>query len=99
MTKRPRIILYSYILLFLSLLFIILKTLSFYLIPVTFAGLLAMLMLPVARKLESWRIPKILATVICLLIILTIISGILFLLTTQIISFSDQLPTIEQQLN
>jgi predicted PurR-regulated permease PerM len=99
MTKRPRVILYSYILLFLSLLFIILKTLSFYLIPVTFAGLLAMLMLPVARKLESWRIPKILATVVCLLIILIIISGILFLLTTQIVSFSDQLPTIQQQLN
>lgn len=96
--KLPRIALYVFILLFLVLAYTVLKTLSFYLVPATFAALLAMLMLPLNRLLEKWRFPRILAIITSLLVILIIIAGIITLISTQVISFAKDLPTIEQQL-
>ncbi|MEP7128098.1 MAG: AI-2E family transporter, partial [Chitinophagales bacterium] len=97
-TKLPRIALYVLALLFLVLSFVILKELSFYLIPATFAALLAMLMLPLNRLLEKWRFPRVLAIVISLLVILVILGGIITLISVQVVSFMKDLPTIEQQL-
>ncbi len=96
--KLPRIAVYVFALMFLVLVYFIMKTLSFYLIPATLAGLLAMLMLPLNRKLESWRIPRLLAIIISLLIILAIISGIITIISTQVLKFAKDLPTIQQQL-
>ncbi|MEO6168779.1 MAG: AI-2E family transporter [Chitinophagales bacterium] len=96
--KLPRIALYVFILLFLVLAYTILKTLSFYLVPATFAALLAMLMLPLNRLLEKWKFPRVLAIVTSLLVILIIIAGIITLISTQIVSFAKDLPTIEEQL-
>ncbi len=94
----PRIALYVFILLFFVLSFIILQALSFYLVPVTFAAFLSMLMLPFNRLLERYRTPRILAIIASLLIILLIISGIIMVISTQIISFTQDLPVIESQL-
>lgn len=96
--KLPRIALYAFVLLFLVLSYNILKTLSFYLVPATFAALLAMLMLPLNRLLEKWRLPRILAIVTSLLVILVIIGGIITIISTQVVNFAKDLPTIEQQL-
>lgn len=96
--KLPRIALFVLVMLFLVLLFVILKTLSFYLIPTTFAALLAMLMLPLNRLLEKWRFPRILAIVTTLLLILLIIGGIITIITTQVVSFAKDLPEIQDQL-
>jgi predicted PurR-regulated permease PerM len=96
--KLPRIALYAFILLFLALLFIILRTMSFYLVPATFGALLAMLMLPINRYLEKLRFPRILAIITSLLIILVIIAGIITLISSQVVKFAGDLPTIQQQL-
>ncbi|MBK9732280.1 MAG: AI-2E family transporter [Chitinophagaceae bacterium] len=96
--RLPRIALYVLALLFLVLSFVILNELSFYLIPATFAALLAMLMLPLNRLLEKWRFPRVLAIVISLLVILVILGGIITLISVQVVNFMKDLPTIEQQL-
>lgn len=96
--KLPRIALFVYVLLFTVLMYIILKELSFYLVPATFAALLAMLMLPFNRLLEKWRFPRILAIVVSLLLILLIVASTIMLITTQVVSFAKELPSIEGQL-
>lgn len=89
---------YVFVLLFLVLSYTILKELSFYLVPATFAALLAMLMLPINQYFERHRLPRLLAIVTSLLIILMIIGGVITIVTSQVISFTRDLPTIELQL-
>ncbi len=96
--RLPRIALYVFILLLLVLSYVILQALSFYLVPVTFAALLSMLMLPFNRSLERHHIPRMFAISISLLLILLIISGVIMIISTQIISFTKDLPVIEMQL-
>jgi predicted PurR-regulated permease PerM len=69
------------------------------LIPFSLAALLAMLLLPVCRRLESWKVPRGLAIVLCILLILTVLLGLGLLLTTQIISFARELPSLQGQMN
>jgi predicted PurR-regulated permease PerM len=69
------------------------------LIPISFAALLSMLMLPVCKKLEHWKFPRWAAILSCLLILLMVISGFVFVFTSQIISFSDNLPKYRNAFN
>ncbi|KAA5543528.1 AI-2E family transporter [Adhaeribacter rhizoryzae] len=68
-----------------------------FLIPLFFAILLAMLMVPISRKLESWGINRILATLICILIFLLFIAGIFGIIAAQAVSLSEDLPQIQQK--
>ncbi len=66
-------------------------------VPLSFAALLAMLMLPVCRFLEKHKFPRALAIVICLLIIITVIAGFIFLFSSQIMGFAEDLPILKQK--
>src|SRR6187401_3177273 len=96
--KIPRIITYTAVLAFLVFLYLILKTLSFYLVPCVFGAFLAMLMLPINRKLERWNVPRVLAIIISLLVILIVVAGIGSLFTSQVLAFAQDLPEIKNQL-
>jgi predicted PurR-regulated permease PerM len=72
---------------------------SAFLIPLCIAGLLAMLMLPLSRKLEKWKVPRGLAIGLCLLLILLTFAGIALLISTQVISFANEMPSMQGQLN
>lgn len=89
---------YTQFLLFLFLLFAGLYYASSILIPVSFGALLAMLMTPVANKFESWGLPKGLSAFFCIVIVVVVFLGLLFILSTQIISFTDDLPQLKQSL-
>lgn len=69
------------------------------LVPMSFAALLAMLMLPICKKLESWRFPRWVAILSCLLIVILIIAGLVFVFTSQVISFADDLPKYKNAIN
>lgn len=69
------------------------------LIPICFAALLAMLMLPLCRKLESWRFPRWLAILISLLVVVTVVAGLVFLVVSQVIRFADDLPQYQEAVN
>jgi predicted PurR-regulated permease PerM len=82
--------------------FLLLSGLHFarsFLIPFSLAALLAMLMLPLCRRLERWKVPRGLAIGICLLIILLTFAGMMILLSTQVISFAHELPSLQGKLN
>jgi predicted PurR-regulated permease PerM len=69
------------------------------LVPMSLAALLAMLMLPLCKKFESWRFPRGVAIVLCILIILLTFLGLISLFTWQIADFARDIPTLQVQLN
>jgi predicted PurR-regulated permease PerM len=85
------------------LLFVILLTVVFYfgrplIIPIVSAAFFAMLMAPVCRFLER-KIKRPFAVIICILILLIGVLAIFAVVVGQIVSFVDDLPTIQKKLD
>jgi len=82
------------------LLLVILTTIILYygkifLIPLFFSILLAMLLLPVCRKLEKWGIGRIWSTLIGILIIILFVLAIMGIIGAQAASMSQDLPKMQ----
>lgn len=69
------------------------------LIPLTFAAILAMLMTPVCRKLDSLGFHRTLSSLACILILIVVFAFMLFIVFAQVNSFLQDMPMIEQKLN
>lgn len=72
---------------------------SVFFIPVGYAAVLAMLMLPVARTIEKWGANRAFSTIICLFIIIIVFAGFIFLFSTQLIGFTQDLPDLKEGLD
>jgi predicted PurR-regulated permease PerM len=86
---------------FLLLAFLIVVILYYgkpFLVPVCFAGLLAMLFLPISLWFERKNIPKVLSIVFCLLIFLIIVIGIVWLISWQITDLASETNDIESKV-
>jgi predicted PurR-regulated permease PerM len=68
------------------------------LIPLGFAVLLSLLVLPLCNILEKWHFPRGLAVFLCLFIVVVTISGLVFLFSTQVINLAKDFPTYMDQL-
>ncbi|MEW6468884.1 MAG: AI-2E family transporter [Bacteroidota bacterium] len=73
------------------------------LIPLLIALLFAFLLLPVCARLERWRLPRWLSALLAVSIAVIIFGGLVFFLSTQVISFIEDWPRLqekaEQKLN
>lgn len=69
------------------------------LVPLAFAVLLAVLLLPLVNFLENRNIPRVLSIAISLLLAILFISAIIYFLSTQIANFVDDIPSIKKHLN
>src|SRR5437867_4361748 len=87
-----------YILALIVLAFIILHFLKFYFVPVIFSALFAMLMLPLCIRMERLKVPPIIASFICLFIILSVLAIIVAVFSSQVVSFVKALPEFENDL-
>lgn len=67
------------------------------LIPLSIAGLLAMLFLPFCKWMESKKLPRSLAASICLLTLVIVISGVFVMLGWQISGFTSDFDIIKQR--
>ena len=67
--------------------------------PLGFAFLFAVLLRPLEKKLIQWRIPKVLAIIITLLIAILFVVGLVTFLSKQIASFVKDIPAIKNNLN
>ena len=76
-----------------------LHTLKGVLIPLVFAILFSVLLFPLARRLEKWRIPRIVAIILCLILTLAVITGILYAVSIQISSFAEVVPKLVERGN
>jgi predicted PurR-regulated permease PerM len=68
-----------------------------FLIPLTISGVLATLFLPFCKWMEERKIPKWLAVLICLLVLLLVVAGIGTLLVWQVSELTNDLALIKQK--
>jgi len=86
---------------FLLLAFLIVAALYYakpFLVPICFAGLLAMLFVPLSRWFEKKKIPKVLSILFCILIFLTVLAGIIWLISWQISDLTAEAGDIESKV-
>jgi predicted PurR-regulated permease PerM len=95
--KYPFYIKFTVILFGLVLFAISISAIKNILIPLSFGLLLAILLNPLVDRFQKWKLPKILAIIIVLLIAMAVLAAIGYLLSTQIAKFSDQLPLLQKR--
>jgi predicted PurR-regulated permease PerM len=86
------------LLLFLFLLFSGLYYTRDFIVPIAIAILLAMVLLPVTKRLERAGVPKLISIILSVLLIISLISGVVILFYTQVMSFAGDLPHIKVTL-
>jgi predicted PurR-regulated permease PerM len=69
------------------------------LIPLVFAILFAVLLFPLAQRLENWRVPRVLAIILCLLVALSFLTALFWGVSIQISNFSEVVPKFVQRGN
>lgn len=68
------------------------------LIPFTIAVVFTFLLLPVSRRLEHWRFPKVLAILISIVLALTIFVAMLYFFYSQVLSFVNDWPILQKTM-
>lgn len=86
-------------LLLLVLVFVIMYYAQDFLIPVAISGLFAMMLVPVCRMLERWKIHRGLAAGICVLATLLVILGVLYILINEVVALTKGVAVIGERLN
>jgi predicted PurR-regulated permease PerM len=67
------------------------------LIPFSFAVFLAVLLNPLMERLLRWRLPRVAAIAVALIVAILVIGGIWYFLANQMMQFTDQLPRLEKK--
>lgn len=99
MSKRyPFWLKWTTILLGMVLVVIILSYGQFILMPLAFAGLIAMLLEPLCQQLERVKLNRMLAIIVSMLLLFIILGGIISLLSIQLVQFTDRLPEANQKI-
>ena len=96
--RQSSIIHYTFLLIGASLLVFVLHKLDGILLPLFFAALLSVLLLPLVRKMESWGWPSILAIIGALLMMVLAIAGLIALFGSQLLELRTELPLLQQKL-
>ena len=103
-TRSPEVELPSYAkiaLVLLSLVIVVygLHALEGILIPLVFAILFSVLLFPLVQRLENWRVPRIPAVLICLVLALALLTGLFYAVSVQISSFTEVVPQFVKRGN
>jgi predicted PurR-regulated permease PerM len=85
------------ILIGLYLFFYILFLLKEILVPFAFAGLIAILLNPLSNRLERFRIPKVWAISLSLLVAALVLAGLFYFLSSQISQFGELVPDLKSR--
>src|SRR3712207_4771739 len=86
------------ILLLLVLLVVILVYAKPFLVPLAFAGIVAMLLLPVARWLQRKGVNKVLAVLLSLLLFIAVFAGLIFFISQQVSGIAEDATKMEEQV-
>jgi predicted PurR-regulated permease PerM len=76
----------------------ILSVLQGVLIPLAFGFILALLLYPICHRLEGWKVPRVMAIFICLILVIAIFGGLLVLVINQLQVFSEELPNYSSKI-
>jgi predicted PurR-regulated permease PerM len=69
-----------------------------FLVPLSFAALLAMLMVPISNALERWGWRRMGSSLTSTLIMITLAAGLVWLLSSRASSFATELPRLLEQV-
>lgn len=97
--RHSKLVKAALILLILVLLVVIIKFGKPLLMPLAFAGLLAMVLLPLTRWLEAKNINKAIATLLSVLVLVAFLSGLIALISWQASGVVKDASKIEQQVS
>ncbi len=87
----------TFILISIALMWMFLVQMADLLIPICFSLLFALLLHPLCVRLETWRVPRILAIMLCLVLLVVVVVGILMGIVTQLTDFADILPDLQKK--
>ena len=93
--KLAPVVHYTFLLIGLSLLVFVLRKLDNVLLPILFAALLSVLLLPLVTRLERWKFPRIWAIIVALLVVIGSLAGLFYLFGSQIMSLRDEFPKLQ----
>lgn len=99
MQERPFVEKVTVRLILLGLIIALLVIAKEILIPLTVAVFFTFLLLPISQKLEQWRVPRVIAILISIIIAIAVFGGFLYFFYSQILSFADDLPQLQESLN
>ena len=86
---------YSLLLAGLTVLVFALQKLDSILLPILFAALIAVLLLPLVNRLERWKLPPIWAIIVALLAVIGALMLIVYLFGTQLATLRAELPLLQ----
>ena len=93
--KQAPVVYYTFLLIGISLLVFVLRKLDSVLLPILFAALLAVLLLPLVTRLERWKLPRVWAIIVALLLVIGTLVGLFYLFGSQIMSLREELPKLQ----
>ena len=96
--QQSPIIRYTFLLIGASLLVFVLHKLDGILLPLFFAALLSVLLLPLVRRMENWGWPSVLAIIVALLMMVAAILGLIALFGSQLMELRTELPLLQKKL-
>ncbi len=69
-----------------------------FLVPVCLGALLAILLNPLVKRMHNWGINRALAIVISIIVVFVVFSGLIFLISSQVINFANDIPALKQNV-
>jgi len=97
--KSNPIVRFNQVLLFIALVFGLLYFAKPFLIPIAIGGMMAMLLVPICRRMERRKVPRGLAAVSCVLLTLIVLLSIGYVLVDQLAALVKDMPIIGKKLN
>jgi predicted PurR-regulated permease PerM len=95
--KLPAYLKYTFVLLGLILLLYVLQLFQGFLVPICFSLLFALLLLPLSERLERY-FPRALAIIVCLVLVMLILGALIWFMSAQLMSFSEEMQNITDKL-
>lgn len=96
--RLPFYVRFALVLLSVVLLLFLMQEAKSILIPLFFSLLIALMLLPITRRLERWRLPRSLAAILSILMLVVVLAGLFIFLGQQISDFSKDLPMLGKRL-
>ncbi|SNR30434.1 MULTISPECIES: AI-2E family transporter [Hymenobacter] len=96
--KQTPIIQFAFFMIGAVLLVYSLRVLDDILLPLLFSGVFTLLLLPVCRWLELRGMPRVLAIIVCLLLVIALLAGIILGFGSQLAQFKNEIPKLQVKL-
>lgn len=96
--KQTPVIQFAFLMIGAVLLVYSLRVLDDVLLPLVFSGVFSLLLLPICRWLEQRGLPRVLAIILCLLLLVLLVAGVVVGFGSQLAQFKSEIPKLQTKL-